>query len=481
MEVCVPSATIDVSKITDEGDVTRFHIRLLVMTSMLVFLDGYDITAISFAAPELAKAWGMVDHSAFGPVFGASLVGMLVGAPTFGYFGDRYGRKVAIVTSCIIIGVFTLAITLATSVIHLMILRLITGIGMGGLLPNASALNAEYAPRRYRATMIIIMYIGTALGGAVPGPVAAALVPLYGWQVLFLIGGLLPLVGAIMAYMQLPESVKYLVLKGGQDDAVARLINSISQRERVSSPYSFVVGTSSDATVATPSLLFKSGLKIATPLLWLLFFTNLMGYFFLLNWTPLLLVGANIPIAKAALALSIFQIGGIFGGLCVMRPMDRWGVLPIIVLFIFAVPIIGSIGFVGATGSEPLLMALIFLGGFCTLGIQLGLNAMSAMIYPTAVRASGAGWALGIGRIGSVVGPLVGGWLIAANHPVQILYLFASAPFLVGALAGIALGVVSKVKFGGDLLTAADRAAGKPSTQAIVNAIPMDRHRRSGT
>jgi AAHS family 4-hydroxybenzoate transporter-like MFS transporter len=445
---------------------------------MLVFLDGYDITAISFAAPELVKAWGIADYSAFGPVFGASLVGMLVGAPTFGYFGDRYGRKAAIVTSCIIIGVFTLAMTLATSLSHLIIMRFIAGIGMGGLLPNASALNAEYAPRRYRATMIIMMYIGTALGGAVPGPIAAALVPLYGWQILFLIGGVLPLLGAILACLQLPESVKYLVLKGGRDDEVARLVNSISPRERVSSAHSFVVGTASDATVVTPRLLFKDGLRIATPLLWLLFFANLMGYFFLLNWTPLLLVGANVPIAKAALALSIFQIGGIFGGLCVMRPMDRWGVRPIIVLFIVAVPIIGSIGFVGSMGSEALLLAIIFLGGFCTLAIQLGLNAMSAMIYPTAVRASGAGWALGVGRIGSVAGPLVGGWLIAANLPVQTLYLFASAPFLVGALAGIALGVVSKLKFGGELLTAGDHLATKPSAPA-VSVLPMAGPRNS--
>jgi len=448
---------IDVSRLTGEGKLTRFHVRLLLLTILLTMLDGYDITAISFAAPELAKAWGIADRSAFGPVFAASLVGMLFGAPALGWIGDRFGRKPAVIFSCIVFGAFTLAMMWASSLGQIMALRFITGIGLGGLLPNASALNAEYAPSRHRATMIILMYVGTAFGGAIPGPIAAVLVPAYGWQVLFLIGGALPIVGAIAAWIWLPESVKYLVLKGDRNEEVAKLVNRLSSDVRVTATDTFLVGNTSDRTSGTSvGVLFRGGLKAATPLLWLLFVANLMGYFFLLSWTPLLLVGSNIPIAKAAIALSVFQVGGIIGGLSIARPMDRWGVIPVIGFFVLAVPVVGSIGIVGSSGSELLLLLIVFLGGFFTLGIQLGLNAISAMIYPTNVRALGAGWALGIGRLGSILGPLVGGVLISANLPLPSLYLFGAVPFAIGAIGAIGLGLVSKSQFGGRLLADAD-------------------------
>jgi AAHS family 4-hydroxybenzoate transporter-like MFS transporter len=448
---------IDVSRLTGEGKLTRFHVRLLLLTILLTMFDGYDITAISFAAPELAKAWGIADRSAFGPVFAASLVGMLFGAPALGWIGDRFGRKPAVIFSCIVFGAFTLAMMWASSLGQIMALRFITGIGLGGLLPNASALNAEYAPSRHRATMIILMYVGTAFGGAIPGPIAAVLVPAYGWQILFLIGGALPIAGAIAAWIWLPESVKYLVLKGDRSEEVAKLLNRLGSDVRVTATDTFLVGNASDRTSgASVGVLFRGGLRAATPLLWLLFVANLMGYFFLLSWTPLLLVGSNIPIAKAAIALSVFQVGGIIGGLSIARPMDRWGLIPVIGFFVLAVPVVGSIGIVGSSGSELLLLLIVFLGGFFTLGIQLGLNAISTMIYPTNVRALGAGWALGIGRLGSILGPLIGGVLISANLPIPSLYLFGAVPFAVGAIGAIGLGLVSKSQFGGRLLADAD-------------------------
>jgi AAHS family 4-hydroxybenzoate transporter-like MFS transporter len=455
------AAPIDVSRLTGDGKVTRFHLRLLLLTSLLTLLDGYDITAISFAAPELAKAWGIADRSAFAPVFAASLVGMLIGAPALGWIGDRYGRKPAIIFSCIVFGTFTLAMMWASSLEQMMTLRFITGIGLGGLLPNASALNVEYAPDRHRATMIIVMYVGTALGGAIPGPIAAALVPAYGWQLLFLIGGALPLAGAIAAWIWLPESVKYLILKGSRNEEVARLVNMLSSHVRVLATDTFLVGSSGRASSASIGMLFRGGLKVATPLLWLLFVANLMGYFFLLSWTPLLLVDSNIPVAKAAIALSVFQIGGIAGGLSIARPMDWWGLAPVIGFFVLAVPVIGSIGVVGSSGSELLLLIIVFLGGFFTLGIQLGLNAISAMIYPTNVRSIGIGWALGIGRLGSILGPLIGGILVSANLPIQTLYLYGAIPFAVGAVGAIGLGFVSRRQFGGRLLADPDSLRGE--------------------
>jgi len=184
----------------------------------------------------------------------------------------------------------------------------------------------------------------------------------------------------------------------------------------------------------SPKHLFGNGLALITPLLWLLFVVNLMGYFFLVSWTPLLLTSAQLPLGKAALAQTIFQLGGAAGGWVLCRPMDNRGLMPVTILFVIAVPAVALIGYVG-TISEPLLMAVEFCAGFCVLGLQLGLNAAAASIYPTSFRSNGTGWALGVGRFGAIVGPVLGGVLIAMHFSVEQLFLVAAIPFAVGAVA----------------------------------------------
>ena len=425
---------MDVSRIIDERKVDAFNVKLVAFSFLIVLLDGYDITAISFAAPELIKAWGITDRSALGPVFSASLLGMLFGAPGLGYVGDRYGRRIAIVASSLIFGAFTWGAVLASSLNELMILRFLAGIGIGGLLPNAIALNAEFAPKRFRATMIILMFTGVTFGGALPGVVSVALVPKYGWQVLFVIGGVLPIVAAVAAALALPESIKYLVVKGGRRAQIAALLAKMEPGLRVDANTEFTIQGEKAYAGFSVKQLFGDGLGAITPLLWLLFVINLLVFYFLLSWTPTLLTSANVPIAKAAIATTLFQLGGTVGGLVLARPMDKMGLTPVALLFAASVPVIAAIGYVGVR-SEALLMIVVFLGGFCVLGLQFGLNATAAMIYPTSIRSNGAGWALGVGRVGSIAGPLVGGALIAMKAPVQQLYVIAAVPLLVGAIA----------------------------------------------
>ncbi|MBR0755333.1 MFS transporter [Bradyrhizobium jicamae] len=448
------SASTEVLQIDSDRGITRFHVRLLLLTSVLTLLDGYDITALSFVAPELAKAWQIPDKSAFSSVFVASLAGMLVGAPSVGWIGDRFGRKPAIILSCTLFGVCTLAMMLVESIGQLGALRFLTGIGLGGLLPNASALNAEYAPSRYRATMIILMYIGTALGGALPGPLTVALVPDYGWRVLFLIGGVLPLAASFSCWLWLPESAKYLDISKSAKGRMGEL----SGRSPGNAPKDGLRGAA-----ASVSSLFKDGLKWVTPLLWLLFVSSLMGYFFLMSWTPILLVAAKVSDANAALALSSFQIGGIVGGVCIARPTDRWGLSPLNLFFGGAVLTTGTIGYAAVSGSSALLMPVALLAGFFVLGAQLGLNAVATMIYPTAIRANGAGWALGIGRLGAILGPILGGLLIARNYSVETVYIVAACPFAIATLSAVMLAIIARRRFAGRLLT--DRES--PSAKAL--------------
>ena len=423
------SQTIDIANYVDGRKFSAFNWKLLALSFLVMLVDGFDVTVAAFAVPDLIKAWN-VEASAFGPVLGASLFGILFGAPIFGLIGDRYGRKTAIVVSYLTFGICTLLAAWSGSVAQLAILRFLAGIGIGGILPNIVALNAEFAPRRLAATAVIMSFTGIAFGGALPGPIAAFLVPHYGWPILFIIGGGIPLILAGFIAIWLPESIRYLALKDRQTD-VAKLVKSMDAGKGPSGPIQFVVH--GEDKKLPFKYLFAGELAIMTPLLWLLFALNLMAYFFLISWMPTLLSSANVPLTKAALATAVFQLGGVIGALSVARPIDRLGMSPITLCFILGIPIVGAIGYIGLLSTSHLI-AIVFFAGFCTLGAQMGLNAISAMLYPTALRSTGSGWAFGVGRVGSIIGPVLGGLLIT-KLDVQHLYLIAAIPFVLGSIA----------------------------------------------
>jgi AAHS family 4-hydroxybenzoate transporter-like MFS transporter len=183
--------------------------------------------------------------------------------------------------------------------------------------------------------------------------------------------------------------------------------------------------------------LFSGKLAVMTPLLWLLFVVNLMAYFFLVSWMPTLLASTSIP-SQAAFATAVLQVGGFVGALGIALPLDRRGMVPVVALFVLAVPIVGAIGYV-AHQSVFELMTVVALAGFCTLGTQFGLNAISAIIYPTALRSTGSGACFGVGRVGAILGPVIGGRLIDMKLPVEDLYMIATIPFVIGAVAAFIL------------------------------------------
>ncbi len=425
--------TIDVTDYIDKRALNAFNFQLVVLSFLVIMVDGYDITVAAFAVPPLIKAWGVTTPGAFGPVLGASLFGMLFGGPLLGHFGDRHGRKTAILICYVVFGVFTLAAAWSSSLLQLAFLRFLAGIGIGGLLPNVVALNAEFAPRRLQATAVIISFAGITLGGSLPGPIAAYLMPHYGWQILFYFGGLVPLLLAGLIAASLPESIRFLALRDRQADVVAMLRR---MDPGVSPPHGarFVVQVGERLPFR---YLFSGKLAVMTPLLWLLFVANLMAYFFLVSWMPTLLASTSMP-TQAAFATMILQVGGFTGALAIALPLDRRGMVPVVALFVLAVPITGAIGYV-AHQSAFELMTVVALAGFCTLGTQFGLNAVSAIIYPTPLRSTGSGACFGVGRVGAILGPVIGGRLIDMKLPVEDLYMIATVPFVIGAVAAFIL------------------------------------------
>jgi AAHS family 4-hydroxybenzoate transporter-like MFS transporter len=324
---------IEVSRLLDERGLGAFQVRLLFWAILLSLIDGYDIAAIAFAAPHLVASWG-IPRSALGPVLSASNIGVLFGSAIFGWVGDRYGRKPALIGANILFGVFTFIAAYSTDLTQLFWLRLIAGLGIGGVIPNLVAICTESAPRNLRATLPIVAVGCVPLGGALGGVVSAFLVPQYGWQILFQIGGVAPIVIALAAIMNLPESIKYMALHESQRAKMTKVVAALRPGFTVPPDARFVIEDERQTPSSNPVYLFQHGLWLITPLSWLLFALNLMGYFFLSGWTPTLLTAAKLPPATAAIAAALLQVGGTVGALSLCWWLQRHRFLAISFLFV---------------------------------------------------------------------------------------------------------------------------------------------------
>jgi MFS transporter, AAHS family, 4-hydroxybenzoate transporter len=433
---------VRVSHLLDERGLSPFQIRLTAWAVLLSLIDGYDIGAIAFAAPHLVASWG-IQRSALGPVLSASNIGVLFGSAIFGWIGDRYGRKPALIVANLLFGVLTVAAAYSSDLTQLFWLRLFAGVGIGGVIPNLVAICTESAPRNLRATLPIVAVGCVPLGGAAAGLVSALLVPGQGWPILFLIGGIVPIAIALAAIFNLPESIKYMALHESQRRNMVKLIERLRPGFTVPANARFLIEDERQMPSSNPVYLFGHGLWLITPLSWLLFALNLMGYFFLSGWTPTLLTAAKLPPATAALAAAIFQVGGTVGAISLCWWLQRHRFLAISLLLVLAVPVVGSIGFAGLT-SEAALLTATFLAGFFVLAIQIGINVVGAMLYPTSLRANGSGWQLGLGRLGSIVGPLAGALFVGL--PVQQLYMWSTLPFAVGAVVCFAIYLLNEAR-----------------------------------
>jgi len=423
-------AEVQVSHFLDEHGIGAFQIKLILWSVLIAFIDGYDIGAIAFAAPSLIKEWH-VPPADLKWVLSASNFGVLFGSQIFGWIGDRYGRKTALIFANLLFGVLTYWAAYSTNLTELSVLRFVAGLGIGGVIPNIVAINAESAPRNMRATMAIIATGMVPLGGALAGFASAALVPTHGWQILFYIGGIAPIVFALAAVYGLPESIKFMTLHESHRGKMVALLRDIRPGYTVPPNARFVIEDEKQSPSSSPIYLFGNGLAAITPLTWLMFACNLMGYFFLISWTPTLMGAAHVPPQTAALAGAALQVGGTVGSLLLCWWLQRARFLAIAILFVIAVPVVGSIGYAGLSSTGALIAATFFAGAI-VLGIQSGINVVGAMIYPTSLRANGSGWQLGIGRLGAIIGPLLGALFVGL--PVPQLYMWSAIPFAAGAV-----------------------------------------------
>lgn len=450
-------ATVELDSLLDGQKLRLPAITSVVIAIFALVSDGYDLSAIGYVAPELVKSWHIAQPDLV-PVFSAGIIGLLVGAPLLGFAGDRFGRKKAILLGLCAIGVMTLASALARSLPQLIALRFLTGIGLGGLIPNIVALAAELAPRRMRGAILVLVSFGMPAGFALSGLAAAGLVQPFGWPAIFLVGGTLPLLIATAGAFVQPESIKFLAGVGGQEEEMRRIARTIRPDLAIGQSTRFVVA---EPHVASGSLrgLFAGGLGVITPLLWAALAANQMANFFVLTWLPTLLQSMRASTGQAGLSSSLFSFGGLAGGAMLLVLMDRLGVIPMAMLFLAGAPLVAAIGLPGLSATEHVLV--IAGAGFCITGINFSMNATVGMIYPTPVRSIGAGWANAAGRAGALAAPTIGGTLLAWHVSTQELLLAPAAVLSVGALCCAVLAVLCVRRYGGAQLaeTAALTAA----------------------
>jgi MFS transporter, AAHS family, 4-hydroxybenzoate transporter len=433
----VPSShPISLDRFVDEQRIGRFTLNLVFWCFLAMFSDGYEITSMSLAATELRSLWHVPDAS-FTWALSASSFGILFGAPAFGWFGDRYGRKRAIVLSTLVCALSTLAVAAANSIEEIALLRLIAGIGIGGLMPNTIALNLEMAPKRRRATLVVLMFAGVTLGGSAPGLIARWLLPSHGWTVLFEFGGWVGLGTACGVWLLLPESVRFLAVSKRRPAELLAIARRMRPDLNITSEVAWSVQPAQFSPERGWRQLFAPGLRQITPLIWVCFATALMTNYFLNSWLPLLGAASGLSREQISLAATLYSVGGTIGGIVMSVLMDRYGFVIIALLFALAVPSIALLGLTGMSG--PTLLPLVFVAGLAVLGAQFGNNAAAGMLYPTEFRAKAVGWALGVGRLGSILGQVLGGVLIELHVPLRGLFLGASLPMLFGAAAAARL------------------------------------------
>ena len=430
-----PERTLEIRGWLDSQRVSWFQWRVLLLCFAVVAVDGFDTACVGFIAPALSRAWHLAP-SVLGALFGSGLIGLMVGALLFGPLADRIGRRKTLIATVGFFGIVSLLSAQAPSIGILIALRFVTGLGLGGAMPNAIALTSEYCPERKKSFLTTVMFCGFTMGSGFGGVAAAALLPSFGWRSILILGGVLPLLLVPIMLVALPESVRYLVLrKDGSAEAIARVLRKIA-------PVTLDARTKFTLDEVTPSgspvrQLFAAGYRTGTILLWMVFFMSLLIVYLLTNWLPTLVHSSGMPLAIASEVAVMYQVGGTLGALAIGRLMDKAN--PTAVLA--ATYGFGAV-FLVATGlATGAWLALTITGvGFCISGSQIGANAYVARFYPTSSRVTGISWALGIGRLGSVVGALVGGMLLSANISFPALFAIVAVPAAVAALAIFACG-----------------------------------------
>jgi AAHS family 4-hydroxybenzoate transporter-like MFS transporter len=407
-----PAPTIDVARLIDEGRWTGYQKWLLTLVALTIVFDGVDNQLLGIAIPAVMAEWG-VPRGAFAPVISLSYVGMMLGGALAGIIGDRVGRRTALLGSVVVFGVMTAAVALADSPASLMWLRFLAGLGLGGAMPNAAALAAEYSPSRIRPFAVTLAIVCVPLGGTIAGLLALRALPEIGWRNVFLIGGVVPIIAAVILRWVLPESPQFLARLETRKTELRRTLRSMGHV--VPPGATFVTAAASHMPRAALASLFSTELRADTIALWFAFTSCLLSVYLGFAWLTSLLTGAGFDSATASMGITVFNLGGVLGAILGGLAIARFGSKPAI-LSMAAIAIVSAAGLAALrltpATSTLLVIAMITILGGAINAVQTTMYALATHVYPTFVRATGVGTAVAVGRSGAVLSGYVGSWVI---------------------------------------------------------------------
>jgi AAHS family 4-hydroxybenzoate transporter-like MFS transporter len=436
-----PVSPVTVSSIVDSRPLGRVHVIVLVLCGFVMFLDGFDTQALSFAAPALAKEWGLAPTE-LGTLLSAALLGLMAGYLGLSPLANSVGHRRMIIFATATFGILTLLCSLATGPTELIVLRFLTGSGLGAVIPSVVALTSEFAPRRRRSSFVLFVYCWLALGFVAAGLVSGVVIPQFGWRAMFVVGGSVPLVLVFVLIAFLPESPRYLLAR----PAAAQRLHALLLRIDPSLPATAVIShDAEDSTVPDRAgsmviELLRRRRLASTLLLWVAFIANLATFYSIQSWMPSIVgsFGQEPSVIIAATVLT--SVGGIVAATIIGPSMDR--IDPFLILG--SVYILGSVfvAILGLSldGDAWVLLVTAFLAGTCVTGGQMSIVAVASLIYPVRLRSTGVGWALGIGRLGGIIGPVLVGAALGGGVAPPTVFLAISVVLVAASVSMFMLG-----------------------------------------
>ena len=433
--------SLDVQSFINQQPLSRYQWRVVLLCFLIVFLDGLDTAAMGFIAPALSQEWG-IDRASLGPVMSAALIGMVFGALGSGPLADRFGRKGVLVGAVLVFGGFSLASAYATNVDQLLLLRFLTGLGLGAGMPNATTLLSEYTPERLKSLLVTSMFCGFNLGMAGGGFISAKMIPAYGWHSLLVIGGVLPLLLALVLMVWLPESARFLVVRNRGTDKVRKTLSPIAPQV-VAEAGSFTVPEQKAVAARNVfAVIFSGTYGLGTMLLWLTYFMGLVIVYLLTSWLPTLMRDSGASMEQAAFIGALFQFGGVLSAVGVGWAMDRFNPHKVIGIFYLLAGVFAyAVG--QSLGNITVLATLVLIAGMCVNGAQSAMPSLAARFYPTQGRATGVSWMLGIGRFGAILGAWSGAMLLGLGWNFEQVLTALLVPAALATVGVIVKGLVS--------------------------------------
>lgn len=397
---------IEIGQLIDERKLAPLQILVIVLSFLVVWLDGYHIQSMSLVIPTIAAEW-QVKSTAFKLVNSAALIGILLGSATIASMGDRWGRRKVLIISMVIVGISSLFVGNANGMTGLVIWRFLTGLGLGASIPNATALTSDYVPGKRRAALVTLMFSGVAIGAFCSGYIAAPIVEHWGWRGIFTVGGVVPLLMGILLAVAMPESLRLLLANKPDDPRIAKILSRMAPDVDARTVYAKKPEVRRGSVL---ELLGKSYLK-GTLLLWFVFFVNMFILYFLVLWLPVLLSTEGWSASQAQRGAVMNQAGGVLGGLILSYYVDK-GKTVISTMTSYALTGIafGLFAVLSSTGISWWVLLTVVGGGIS--GAQFVINALAAGFYPPVIRSTGVGWAFSVGRIGAVLSGYVGGLIL---------------------------------------------------------------------